>query len=1074
MLMLGTGIASAQENVNPDAAPPVVDAGASVPIKIDQNNLANPARNVSAPTVDRTISTDRVTSAVPTKTAAPVANPLFRSMSGRLQDTATSNARGNTLQAHADVPVNVCGNQISALADGSTTADCEQDLSRDGSVKTTGERQAIAGNVVAVNHVLPAQVTGNSIAAGGNAANDTTARQSSTTGGHIITNGDKGSLSGNILAEQGATPVQVTGNAVGAGGIAESRSTADTVAKSNGLLQTSGKDSTLSGNAGQVPLAPLVEVNGNSAAGAGNAANDSTQTGSASAGDRVWTNGDPATLAGNVAKTPLAGPIAVDDNAAAAAGNSYAVSNTVNESYAGGNTNTAGNGSSASGNIADTPIALPVGVGGNAASLVGNSGAEHTNSSNTGAGGNNWTKGHDSVLSGNIANVPPATAVDVCGNGASGAGQSVGTCVNEVNSDTGGYQGTTGDNSVISGNVAQTPLAAPAELYGAAATAGGQATGSADEVKDIRSSGQPNTVDDRGTVSSNIITAPTAAAAQVFGDTAGVVGNTTSTSSNDTTVTAGDDPKATGRKSSVSGNIVQVPTSTPAQVFGDGVTLVGNNEAHADNATDMQAGGDATTDGKQSSIGGNVISAPVASATQVMGWSVGGGSNVNSTATNDLDSDAGGDVQSTGERGSIAGNLIGAQATPFVPVPGNTVSAAGLTTSDADTTTDVQAGDDSQTSGKDGSVSGNLLHVPANAAAQPYADAVAVAGSASTWTEKASDTQAGGDMDTEGVGPLAGREMTVPAEAAASVRRIPVELVGQAFTGGTSDDTQLTGEDEGTLRASQLKGIQLPKGIDKLMGATEVPGFQGVPSFRNLPINGLPSIGGLTGLAGQLPIGKLPVGQLPVGQLPIGKLPAGQLPVNKLSPSKLPVGQLPVGQLPLGKLPVGKLPVDKLPLDRLPVDKLPVGKLPVTKLPAASLPVGKSQAAKLAHERTELPLGQNGVANVAPNIQGLPVNQVLEAAKKLVPGGATQRSMPSLPVTAPALPALPVPLPIPTERSLPALPVNSPANVSGLNLNPTSGLVPAGERSLPSVPVDAPAMSMLESGNVFDRVTGTL
>src|ERR1041384_5534660 len=81
LLMLGTSIASAQENVNPDAAPPVVDAGASVPVKIDQNNLATPARDLNVPKVDRTVSTDRVTSAVPSRADAPVANPLFRSMS---------------------------------------------------------------------------------------------------------------------------------------------------------------------------------------------------------------------------------------------------------------------------------------------------------------------------------------------------------------------------------------------------------------------------------------------------------------------------------------------------------------------------------------------------------------------------------------------------------------------------------------------------------------------------------------------------------------------------------------------------------------------------------------------------------------------------------------------------------------------------------------------------------------------------------------------------------------------------------------------------------------------------------
>ncbi len=996
LLMLGTGIASAQENVNPDAAPPVVDAGATVPVKIDQNNLATPVKQLNVPKVDRTISTDRVTSVAPTRTAAPVAHPLVRTVSDRVQGTALSSiARGNTIQAHVDVPINICGNQISVLADGSTTADCEQSSHRDGSITTTGAGQALAGNIVAVNHVLPVQITGNAIAAGGNAATDTTATQEATTGGDLTTNGDKGAISGNVVAEQGATPVQITGNGVGAAGIADVLSTADTKADSSGVIETSGKDSSVSGNVAQIPLAPLFEVNGNSAAGAGNAATDSTQSGTAVAGDKVATNGDPATLAGNVAKTPLAGPITVDDNAAAAGGNSYATSDTTNESTAGGDTNTSGHGSTAAGNVADTPISLPVAAGGNAASLIGNSGTDHSNTVDSVAGGDSYTLGDNGVLSGNLANVPPATAVDVCGNGAAGGGQASGTCVNDVKSETGGYQGTFGDNSVASGNIAQTPLAAPAEVFGLAAAAAGTAAGSADETKDVRSSGQPNTEDDHGTVSSNIVTAPTAVAAQVFGDTAGVVGNTTTDTANDTTVTAGQPPHATGKKGSVSGNIVQAPSTTPAQVFGVAATLVGNNSAVADNATDMKAGGDALTSGEQGSVAGNVVSAPVATGTQVLGWTVGGAGNVDSATTNDLSSVAGGDVNSNGDGGSVSGNLIGAQPAVLPAVPGNTVSAAGITNSDVVSSTNVVSGADSYSTADDASVSGNLIHVPATAVAGVYADAVAAAGNATTATDKTSNTVAGGEMLTEGSGPLTAREMTVPVEAAANVARIPVEVVGQAITTGTSDDTQLTGEDAGTLRATQLKGIELPKGIDKLMGATEVPAFNGVDSLSasSLPVNALPSTEGLTAMAGQLPLGSLPA--------------------------------------------------------------------------APALPI--------AQERSNLPLGPNGVASVTPNVQGLPVSGLLEAAKGLVPAGATQRSLPSLPVALPALPSLPIGLPVPTERALPAVPAVPavPADISGLNLNPTSGLVPAGERSLPSLPM-VPAISALDTAKVFETVTGTL
>ncbi|MFD9702737.1 beta strand repeat-containing protein [Lentzea sp. NPDC059081] len=975
--MLGTGIASAQENVDPDAAPPAVDVAASIPVKADQNKLATPVKEVTLPKVDRTISTDRVTSVVPTRTAAPVANPLIRQAGERLQGTALQNVvRGNTIQAHVDVPINICGNAIAVLANAEATGDCTQYTHRDGTIVTDGAGQALAGNVVAVNHVLPVQLTGNAIAAGGNSTTNTTAEQVSTTGGDITTSGDRGAVSGNVVAEQGATPVQLTGNGIGAVGIAEANSTADTFASSEGDVTSSGDNSSISGNTVPVPLAPLAEVNGNSVAGAGNANTDSVQTGAAYAGGKTVTSGDPATLAGNVIAPALAGPITVDDNAAAAGGNATAISDTTNESAAGGEIFTTGDGSTASGNVAGVPISLPVAAGGNGASIVGNALTDHANDATSTAGGNVYTIGDNSVLSGNIADVPPATAVDVCGNGASLVGQSVGTCENDVKSTTGGYQGTLGNDSVGSGNIAQTPLAAPVEVYALAATLGGQATGSADEVKDVRSSGKPNTIDDRGTVSSNIVTAPTAVAPQVFAVTAGLVGNTTSIASNDTSVTAGDAPLASGEKGSVAGNIVQVPTSTPAQVFGDGATLVGNNATTADNATDMKAGGDAITSGEQGSIAGNAVSAPVATGTQVLGWSVGGGSNVDSIATNDLDSVAGGDVNSNGDGGAVSGNLIGAQPAVFPAVPGDSVSAAGITTSDVVSDTNVVSGGDSYSTADDASVSGNLIHVPANATAGVYADAVAAAGNATTATDKVSHTQAGGEMLTDGSGPLTAREMTVPVEAAAKLARVPVEVVGQATTLGTSDDTQLTGEDTGTLRATQLKGIQLPKGVDSLMKADEVPAFHGL---GGLPVNTLPNPAELTALTGQLP--------------------------------------------------------------------------------------------GAAQERSALPLN-GGTAGITPNVQGLPLGQVLDVTQGLVPAGATSRSlptMPSLPVTAPALP---VQVPgLPTERSLPALPVDGPASVSGLNLNPTQGLVPAQERALP---FSAPAMTLIDPAHLFDTVTGQL
>ncbi|GLZ33071.1 hypothetical protein Lesp02_52590 [Lentzea sp. NBRC 105346] len=995
LLMLGTGIASAQENVNPDAPPSPVDAGVSVPIKVDQNNLGTPVKNVDVPKIERTISTDRVTSAVPTRTAAPAANPLVRNASERLQHSAVSGVfRGNTIQAHWDIPINICGNAIAVFGDAYAAGDCSQSSHRETPIVTDGSGQALAGNIVAVDWVSPFQITGNAIAAAGNAETDTHATQDSYTGGDRETSGEQGAISGNILAGQWATPFQITGNGVGGAGIANAKSDADTTAVSDGSLKTSGDKSTLSGNVGGVPLAPLFEVNGNSVAGAGNASTDSRQAGKAVAGGThtgindiatwVETTGDPATGAGNVVQPQLAGPISVDDNAGAVGGNSDASSDTMNDATAGGFTSTTGEGSTASGNIADAPIALPVSGAGDSAAVIGNATTDHTNDSTTEAGSGTYTNGDNSVLSANTASVPPATSVDVCGDSAAGGGQATGTCTNDVESTAGGYNGTTGNESVGSGNIGTVPVAVPVETYGVTAAGAGSGTATATEEKDVRSSGTPNTEDDKGTVSSNIATAPTAAAPQVIGNTAGLVANTTTDTTQDTSVTAGGNPHATGKKSSLSGNIAQVPTSTPAQVFGTGATGVGNNDVAADNSTDMKAGGDASSTGEKGSLTGNIVSVPAGTGTQVQGQSVGAGGNVDSDSSNDLNSVAGGSSATNGDEGSVAGNVISADTADFAHTPGNSVSGAGITGSDATSATNVVAGGDEQTSGQDASVSGNLIGVPNNTYPGVFGDAVASLGSAETNTDSVNYTQAGGATETDGSGPLTGREIQAPVEAAAKVKDVPAEVVGQAVANTTEDSTQVTGDEgEGVRADKNLKGIELPKGVDHLMGATEMPSFSGLDK---LPVNQTPDPEKLAGLAGELPTQGVPA----------------------------------------------------LPQER------------------SSIPVGGS------------------AANLNPNVQGVPLQEVLGLAGTLVPG-AQQRSLPtvpSLPFTAPALPMTLPAVPLATQRSatdLPALPLEAPTSLSGVSLNPASSLAQE-ERTLPA----GPALNVVDTKTVFAPVSGLL
>ncbi|WP_106184957.1 beta strand repeat-containing protein [Umezawaea tangerina] len=996
--MLGTGIASAQENVNPDATPSTIDGGITVPIDIEKNALGTPVGQRELPEIHREISTNQLTGA----------NPLVRDVSDRYDSSVF---RGNVVQPNAVVPVNICGNAIAAGGNAGVETTCSQSVAQPDAVLTDGSNGSLAGNVVAVGLAVPAQVTGNAIAVLGNAYANTSADQSASTGGDITTSGERSTLSGNIAAVQGALPIQVTNNAVGGGGNAYTDSDASNSAESLGSLKTDGDNSSGGGNVVGVPLAPIAAVNGNGIAGAGNADSVAKNSATADAGTTrtgingipSWTqtSGDPATLAGNVVQPQLAGPVSVDDNAVAGAANSTATSSTVNDAEAGGFTSTTGEGSTLSGNLADAPVALPVSGGGNAVSAIGNTAAQHSNDVTAKAGDGTYTNGDDSVLGANTVTAAPAGAVDVCGDAVAGAGNAAALCDNDVTSETGGYNGTTGNDSVGSGNIGQVPVVVPGEVYGAAASIVGTPTSTTEEHKSITSGGTPNSQDDNGTVSSNIVTAPTAVGAQAFGDAAALVGNPNTDTASDTTLTAGGPSNATGHHGSASGNIVQVPTSNPAQVFGDTVVAVGNGSSNVDSTLESTSGGDATSDGAAGAIAGNVVSAPEATALEVFGNAVGAGSNVESDAANHYSSISGGDVTTTGDRGSLSGNGVAAQAAAPVQVFADTVTGAanGYSNTFGDTT--VIAGGDSTSSGKDASLAGNLVTVPVNAVPTVFGEPISAAGISKTTSDSTLLSQAGGDTDTTGNGgALTAHDIPVPVEAAAQVYDVPVEVLGEATALVYTNTTQVTGEDADAVRAADVaRGVDLPVGVDSLLGATEVP------SLTNL-------------------------NRLPVGSEMLSTLPVNQLPdTDQLSGVELPTQGL---DLPAGDL---SLPTDEL---GLPEERSFGGTLPLV----------------------------GGNFGFTPVVQGL---------LPLTPAGRSLPTVPAAPVAVPAtLPVVVPVVPVAQPRALgtPALPALPTTSLSGLKLDATGDALKAadGERSLPT----APALAGLDTRSLFGNLEDTI
>ena len=320
LLMLGTGIASAQENVNPDAKPNPLDAKVRVPVDVDHNNLGTLVGNHDLPSIHHEIGTPGAAD-LPVRDIAVPANPLVRTAQERAAGVeAAGLTRGNTADADVVVPVSVCGNAIAATGNAFTDGTCVQSASSTGEIRTDGSRGTLAGNVAHGAAAVSPQVNGNAVAALANAESRATSHQRAVAGDRVRTSGEDGSLSGNIAAVQGAVPAQVTNNAVAAGGNSYSAARSSNDALANGSLSTTGERGTGGGNVLGAPVAPVVAVTGNGVAAAGNADTATENRASADAGttqrDRtdlpMWssTSGNDGTLAGNVVQPALAGPVA--------------------------------------------------------------------------------------------------------------------------------------------------------------------------------------------------------------------------------------------------------------------------------------------------------------------------------------------------------------------------------------------------------------------------------------------------------------------------------------------------------------------------------------------------------------------------------------------------------------------------------------------------------------------------------------------------------------------------------------------------------------------------------------------
>lgn len=817
--------------------------------------------------------------------------------------------RGNKIVGDVVIPIDISGNAIAILGDASVENSSDQTAGQERPIVTDGSHSGLAGNVVSLMWAAPIQITGNAVAVGGTADSYNTASQTANADGDIETDGHGGALSGNVLAGQAATPVQLNGNAVSGAGIATSDSATSSDATAGGTILTNGEDGALSGNVGALPVAVPVQGNGNAVSLIGIADTLNTSSAYAQAGEEtpgifgsenyITTDGAPSAGSGNIVQPALSGPVAVNCNSLAGIGISETVCDSSGDAAAGGGNITSGEEGTLAGSIAHAPVAIPTQGSGNAGAVIGNATTDSVNAVSSTAGGDSYTIGDDSVLSGLVAEPSVAAPIDACGNTGAGGGQAGAVCVNDSFTEAGGDAGTTGNDSVGSGNAGTVPVALPIEGLGNTVGAAGTSETTTTENKITSSGGDNNTMDDAGTLASNLVTVPVAGPVQLTGNGGGVVADTDAHTHTNSDIDAGGYSKAKGDGGSLAGNIVQAPVAFPVQGFNDGATVVGHGTQTGTNDVDSTSGGWAQTNGQDGSGTGNVVTAPVAGAAQLFGSGAAVLGSNDAAAESTTDSTAGGTVVTSGENGNIAGNVIAAQLLPIAQGFGLAGSAiGGMDTAAAANETNAVSGGDITTNGDFGQLSGNLLDVPAAAVVQPHGDAVAVLFSDSlAASDNLTNGTAGGTSTTSGeLGSLSGFDGDLPIGINLPIYDVPVEILAEAMTFATNESNITVGEDSpqldlpqsGALEATTLPSMPrlgaLPMagnartgavdpfsallggllggasgfdmaggllghgGVDSLSGVTG--GLGGVPSIQE-PLDGNP-LAGVSGVTGKL------------------------------------------------------------------------------------------------------------------------------------------------------------------------------------------------------------------------------
>ena len=338
---------------------------------------------------------------------------------------------GNQAGVDADAPINLSGNQVTAIGQGNTstsTSGASTAADDSGSPTTSGEDGIGSGNQVDVDADAPVNASGNQVTVIGQ-DNESSSVGGATTGGSgdgagdPTTTGEDGIGSGNQLGLDADAPINLSGNQVTVIG-QDNQSTAlggaTTGGSSGGSADgpgagptTTGEGGLLSGNQALVGLEIPVNVSGDQVTVIGQdntlqSLGGSTTEGSGSSGGpgTMTTSGEDGLLSGNQLPIGVQVPVGATGDQVTVVGQDNELTSTGGSSTGttgGGDQTTTGEGGVGSGNQIPIDVQVPVDSSGNQVAVVGEG------NTNTSTGGSSTNPPGATTPPG--VTVPPTTIV---------------------------------------------------------------------------------------------------------------------------------------------------------------------------------------------------------------------------------------------------------------------------------------------------------------------------------------------------------------------------------------------------------------------------------------------------------------------------------------------------------------------------------------------------------------------------------------------------------------------------------------------------------------------------------------